>query len=98
MKKIFLITLPLLNGERLCQISISQLVIEENYLLEEAVDLMLGQNFDFDIVDQNVFEHITTVFAENEEEAYEIYKQKHIERKDNSPYFFKEQLNFIELA
>ena len=98
MKKMFLITIPLLSGDRLCQREIVQLVKEENYLVEEAIDLMLGDCSSFDIVDQNVFEHITTVFAENEEEAYEIYKQKHIERKDNNPYFFKEQLNFIELA
>ena len=59
---------------------------------------MLGDCSSFDIVDQHLFEHITTILADNEEEAYNIYLQKHLEKKNNIPYFFKEQLNFIELA
>ncbi len=46
MKKMFLLTVPLVSGERLCQRTISQLVKEENYLVEEAIDLLLNQNDD----------------------------------------------------
>ena len=98
MKKMFLLTIPLVSGERLCQRTISQLVKEENYLVEEAIDLLLNQNDDYAIVDQNVFEHITTVLADNEDGAYDIYLQKHLEKNRNIPYFFKEQLIFTELA
>ncbi len=51
MKKMFLVTIPLLSGDRLCQREIVQLVKEANYLVEEAVDLMLGDCSSFDIVD-----------------------------------------------
>ena len=98
MKKMFLITIPLLSGDRLCQREIVQLVKEENYLVEEAIDLMLSDCSSFDIVDQNLFEHVATVLADNEEDAYSVYLEKHLEKKSNIPYFFKEQLNFIELA
>ena len=98
MKKMFLLTVPLVSGERLCQRTISQLVKEENYLVEEAIDLLLNQNEDYAIVDQNVFEHITTVLADDKDEAYDIYLQKHLKKNRNIPYFFKEQLIFTELA
>ncbi len=98
MKKMFLITIPLLSGERLCQREIVQIVKEENYLVEEAVDILLGDCSSFDIVGQKIFEHVATVLADNEDEAYNVYLEKHLEKKNNIPYFFKEQLNFIELA
>lgn len=65
MKKMFLITIPLLSGDRLCQREIVQLVKEENYLVEEAIDLMLCDCSSFDIVDQNLFEHVATVLADS---------------------------------
>jgi TPP-dependent 2-oxoacid decarboxylase len=98
MKK-YLIAKSLKTAERLNQDEILKLVNEEEYTLEDAIEKVES---DYDYVEleesDEIYEHLDYVLANNKTEAYEKYKENSLKRSTVPFYFFREQLEIIEIV
>ncbi len=98
MKK-YLIVKSLITAERLNQDKILELVNEESYTVEEAEE-MVGSNCNYVELDNSdeIYEHLDYVSANSKTEAYEKYKENSLKRSTGQFYFFREQLEIIEIV
>ena len=97
--KRYLIVKSLITAERLNQDEILKLVNENGYTVEEAIAEV---DSDWNCVDldssDEIYEHIDYVSANSKTEAYEKYKENSLRSSTGQFYFFREQLEIIEVV
>lgn len=97
--KRYLIVKSLITAERLNQDEILKLVNKEKYALEEAIEKVESDyNYEELEASNEIYEHLDYISANSKTEAYEKYKENSLKRSTGQFYFFREQLEIIEIV